>query len=319
MPVMQQQSMTRTEPEAVPDRLRSISSSTLKDLDAKSDRSMPESAKRRRRDWLQRKMEQFGVLEDALPRKQDVLQRTRSEQKLAGLCLSESSSWSCLADALPEADELQIADAVELPADAAGPLSPRADRSPPAAQQSFGFLSWLFGQRRQDPAVASRSGAEATWTTSGIHPRLLAMKEKVGAQYEGHLRGTVMLSGLFEESSSAITHAMQMAIQEVVSPIAGADHVLVVWRPCEPPVPSGSATVTVDYNTPVKLMFEALFVEPFESLLAVEALRAEAAVGGARWILPSLAIALSEAGRLALRMEVEAVYDVVEGLYRQTL
>jgi hypothetical protein len=131
-----------------------------------------------------------------------------------------------------------------------------------------------------------------------------------------HIMGAVVLSGNFEEHPTDVCDALRCALLAIVEPIVGSDVVLSVWRDSDHSASNAMTSdikrastgkLNVAYNTYLKFNFEAVFLDPFERALALEALKLEAAVAGATTLLPELVACLPEAFRVAVRLEVGTV------------
>jgi hypothetical protein len=167
------------------------------------------------------------------------------------------------------------------------------------------------------PAVVARAidpGIFAGWVT---HDATASMLNHLGVESwhaDRHVIGAVVLSGNFEAHPSDICDALRRALLAVVEPVVGSDAVLSVWRYGDHSASNARtheirraspAKLGIDYNAFLKFNFEAVFLDPFERALALEALKLEAAIGGATKLLPELISFLPDAGRAAVRLEVE--------------
>lgn len=149
------------------------------------------------------------------------------------------------------------------------------------------------------------------WFKVGNMRNLLIETEEVpvGADDLAVLDGTVMLRGTLEDQHlTALQAALVEALVKILAPIAGLslpwsrdDEACLSRAPCSVGVSQGTrpSKAIAEFN------FKVMLGDPNDLPAALELLKLEARLGGAKRLLPQLTRSLGEvAGRLSLHLDV---------------
>lgn len=216
---------------------------------------------------------------------------------------------------------------------ASSPSAPSQPPQPPARRKSLvrscdSSIDAVFGGSWAGDATSSWDAGRAfhrrlseslpQWLSGGTPQSglLEAADSSTGANEAGVLDGTVMLRGTLEDQHlAALQAALAEAMVKVLAPLAGLS---LPWSsghaddegafdykdaPCSVWVSQG----TRPSNVSAEFGFKIILCDPNDLPAALELLRLEAQLGGAKRLLPQVTRNLGEvAGRLSLRLDVAA-------------
>jgi len=180
------------------------------------------------------------------------------------------------------------------------------------AQPEQGLFSWFLS--RGTPARPGESPLNLDPTlspqvTTASLLKDLGMARKPG----GRVCGAIMLTGTLTAKPAEICDSLRQALTALLYPVVENRVVICVWRGVDASASNAvtdmcreqtKAVLSLAASQPERFRFELVLQDSSGILKAFEALKLEAASGGALSMLPALADAMPEAGRLSLRIEV---------------